>query len=97
MADQMAHFFALSEESCAPARSPAASLPLTCAANTIDTMPKGRQQNNVDRMAHTRWLGMYCGLVFMGWASACVVCGGGGKAGRRSFAERGLLSPVRAA
>ena len=33
---------------------PAAYLPLTCAANTIEAMPSGRQQKTVDRIAHTR-------------------------------------------
>ena len=56
-ADAMAQFNALREASCAPARSPAARLPSTCAANTMETMPSGRQQNSVLRMAHTRWLG----------------------------------------
>ena len=54
---QRANLRAFSEESCAPAMSPAAYLLFTCAANTIDAMPSGRQQNNVLRMAHTRWLG----------------------------------------
>ena len=46
----MANCLALRDDSCAPARSPAAYLPFTCAANTIDAMPSGRQQKIVDRM-----------------------------------------------
>ena len=48
---------ALREDSCAPVKSPAAYLLLTWAANTIEAMPSGRQQNSVLRIAQTRWLG----------------------------------------
>jgi hypothetical protein len=41
MADHMANFFAFSEASSAPATSPDDHLELTCAANTIETMPSG--------------------------------------------------------
>ena len=54
---QSANVRAFLEDSWAPATSPAAHLLLTCAANTIEAMPRGRQQNSVLRMAHTRWLG----------------------------------------
>ena len=38
----------------APATSPACHLLLTWAAKTIETMPRGRQQKSVDRIAQTR-------------------------------------------
>jgi len=57
MALTIAHRRAFCEDSWAPATSPAAHLLLTCAAKTIDTMPKGRQQKSVVRIAQTRWLG----------------------------------------
>jgi hypothetical protein len=50
----IAQIFAFREDDTAPAKSPDCHLPLTCAAYTIDTIPAGRKQNRVARMAHTR-------------------------------------------
>ena len=49
-----AQSFACSDDRFAPSMSPLAICPLTLAAYTIDTMPVGRQQNIVVRMAGTR-------------------------------------------
>ena len=48
------HSFAFSEACCAPATSPIASLEFTWLANTMPTMPVGRQQNSVARIECTR-------------------------------------------
>src|SRR5687767_1601116 len=55
------HIFALLDASLAPRTSPAASLLPTCDAYTIATMPVGRKQKSVTRIAHTRWLGTLAG------------------------------------
>ena len=52
--DTHVQVFALFEVLRAPSRSPAWSFPLTWAAKTIATMPVGRQQKTVTRMAWTR-------------------------------------------
>lgn len=52
------HVVAFFEQSIAPWKSPAEILALTCAAYTIDTMPNGRQQNKVTRIAGARRVGM---------------------------------------
>lgn len=60
----MAQVLALREASHAPAISPAARRPSTFEANTIDTMPSGKQQKSVVRIAQTRLLGTTGLLVF---------------------------------
>lgn len=50
-ADKSAHMHALREAARAPSMSPALRRPSTWAAYTIDTMPSGRQQNSVVRIA----------------------------------------------
>lgn len=47
---------ALRADSCAPATSPAAYFEFTCEANTMDAIPKGRQQHSVTKMACTKKL-----------------------------------------
>ena len=49
-----AQSLACSDERFAASRSPLVICPLTLAAYTIDTMPVGRQQNIVVRIAGTR-------------------------------------------
>ena len=49
-----AQTFACSDDRFAPSRSPLAVCPLTLAAYTMDTIPVGRQQNIVVRIAGTR-------------------------------------------
>ena len=49
-----AQVLALADACRAPAMSPAWSFPFTWAAKTMDTIPKGRQQKIVTRMACTR-------------------------------------------
>ena len=64
----MIHLKATFEADCAPAMSPWANLVLTFAAYTMDTMPPIRQQNSVERMAPTMWLGTltaFPGAVFV--------------------------------
>ena len=46
-----AHVLAVLESRFAPSRSPLATLPFTWAANTMDTIPRGRQQKMVTSMA----------------------------------------------
>ena len=53
MTEAVIHFWAFWDAACAPAMSPIASLPLTLDALTIATMPNGRQQKSVARMAPT--------------------------------------------
>jgi hypothetical protein len=45
------NILAFLEASWAPAISPLATLLFTCVAKMIDTTPKGKQQNIVDRIA----------------------------------------------
>ena len=42
------------------------AFPSTCEEYTIDTIPSGRQQNSVVRIAQTRWFGMYSLDMFIG-------------------------------
>lgn len=53
----MIHPFAVLDAALAPSMSPMASFVLTIEAYTIETMPPMRQQNTVDRIAPTMWLG----------------------------------------
>ena len=46
---------ALRDAAVAPAMSPTASLELACAAYTSATMPVGRQQHSVQKIAGTKW------------------------------------------
>jgi|TARA_Y100000294_G_scaffold176508_1_gene199060 hypothetical protein len=60
---QFAHWSALLLASTAPSISPAWIFPFTDEAFTIDTIPNGKQQNNVTNIALVKWLSTF--LVFV--------------------------------
>jgi len=60
---QFAHWSALLLASKAPSISPAWIFPFTDEAFTIDTIPKGKQQNNVTNIALVKWLSTFLGFV----------------------------------